>query len=118
MNTYHKNIISKILILGALVALLVYLFHPSVGQLNLTFNGEPVTEPVARLAALPTVLLVLIFTVVLSGLLFLGLGLILFPVALVLAFVGIVVVAPYVWPVLALILLIVVLMSLGHRQER
>jgi hypothetical protein len=43
-----------------------------VGQFGLIINGEPVADPLIRLAALPTLIVALLFTVVLIILAFLS----------------------------------------------
>jgi hypothetical protein len=62
----NRHLIIKLLIAGCLIAFLAYLFHPDVGQFSLTINGEPVAEPLARLAALPTLLMVILLTALLT----------------------------------------------------
>jgi hypothetical protein len=83
-----------------------------VGSLSLIINGVPVAEPLARFAVIPTLLLVLAFTALLSLLLFFGVGLLMFFSAMLFVFFGIVLDAPYFWPVLVIIFLMIVLMSI------
>ncbi len=59
-------LLAKIVFIGVLIALLIYLFHPGVGQISLIINSEPVAEPLVPFAALTTVLLVLGITAVLG----------------------------------------------------
>jgi len=112
--THIKNLILKVLILGGIIAVLSYLFHPSVGQLSLTINGQPVSEPLIRYAALPTFFAVMAIVSLLSIILFLGLGLLLFILAVVFAFIACAFIAPYLWPLLAIIFLVIVLTSYNH----
>ena len=111
---HNSHLFSKIIILGVFIAVLVYLFHPGVGELSLIINGEPVAEPLARLAAIPTMLLVLFISVMLGLLIFFGVGLFIFLGALFFAFFGILLIAPYFWPMLLIIFLLIVLMSIGN----
>ncbi|WP_031434654.1 hypothetical protein [Methylomarinum vadi] len=114
MKPTNRHLIAKILALGILTAVLVYLFHPGVGQFSMIINGEPVAEPWVGLAAIPTMLLVLAFSVMLVFLLFVGVGLFFFVTALLFAVLGVMLVAPYFWPVLLIIFLVVALMSVGN----
>lgn len=110
----NKKLIVKVLMAGVIIAILSYLFHPGVGQLSVMLNGEPVAEPLVRFAAVPTFLLVMIITGVLMVLLFLGVGVFIFLFAMFLALVGIFIMAPYFWPVLLIILLMITLMTVGN----
>lgn len=56
---HNKKLIIKVLVVGAIIAILSYLFHPGVGQLSVMLNGEPVAEPLVRFAAIPTFLLIM-----------------------------------------------------------
>jgi len=100
MNNPQSHRIAKIVFIGVLIAILIYLFHPGVGHISLIINGEPMAEPLVPFAALTTVLLVLGITAVLGLLMFFEFGLLIFIGALFFAFFGIVLVAPYFWPVL------------------
>jgi hypothetical protein len=75
MSQQRKNhLILKILVLGGFIASLVYFFHPGVGQFSLIINGEPVADPLIRFAAIPTLLITLLFTSILMVLAFMGIG--------------------------------------------
>lgn len=102
---------------GAVIAILSYLFHPGVGQLSVMLNGKPVAEPLVRFAAVPTFLLIMIVTGVLMILLFLGVGVFMFLFALFVAVIGIFIMAPYFWPVLAIIVLMITLMTVGNGNK-
>ncbi len=118
MKTANRHLIAKILLLGALIAALVYLFHPGVGQFSMIINGEPIAEPWAGLAAIPTMLLVFAFSVALVFLLFIGVSLFFFFAALLFAFLGVMLLAPYFWPVLLIIFLVIALMTVGNGDRR
>lgn len=118
MRYLHSNLVAKVIFVGILIAALTYLFHPGVGHMSLIINGEPVPEPLAHLAAIPTLLLVLTISVLLSFLIFFGVGLFIFLGALCFAFFGIILVAPYFWPILVIIFLVITLMSIGSNNQR
>lgn len=105
------------LIVGAIIAILSYLFHPGVGQLSVMLDGEPVAEPLVRFAAVPTFLLIMIITGVLMVLLFLGIGVFMFLCAIFVALIGIFIMAPYFWPVLVVVVLMIALMTLGSGNK-
>ncbi|MDD5461190.1 MAG: hypothetical protein PHG00_06105 [Methylococcales bacterium] len=107
----------KILAVGGLIAALVYFFHPGTGQFSLVINGQPVAEPLVRFAAIPALLIVMFFTAVLMLLAFFGVGLFIFLAALAFFGWGVFIVAPYFWPVLAIIFLIILLMSFGDNKN-
>ncbi len=113
--TQNKNshLILKILVIGGLIAALVYFFHPAVGQLSLVINGEPVSNPLFEFAAIPALLIVILFTAILMFLAFLGVGMFMFMVACVFTMLGVFLVAPYLWPALVIIFLVVFVMSIG-----
>jgi hypothetical protein len=113
----NTHLIIKLLAIGLLIAGLSYYLHPELGQFSLTINGHPVAEPLARLTAIPTLLLTLLFTGLLVLLLFLGVGMMLFLGTLLFVALGIFIIAPYLWPVLAVIFLVVILMSLGGDKQ-
>ena len=107
----HK-LLTKVLIVGLVIAILSYLFHPDVGQFSIMLNGEPVADPLVRFAAMPTFLLIMLITGILMVLLFLGVGLFIFMVAMIIALFGIAIAVPFFWPILLIIFLIIALMSL------
>lgn len=113
----HNNahLLLKILLLGSVLAALVYLFHPDVGQFNLLINGRPVAEPLFRLAAIPALLLVMLFIGILSVLAMLGVGMLMFMGVLGFALLGILLIAPYFWPVLLLFLVLILILSPSGR---
>ncbi|MFZ2403835.1 MAG: hypothetical protein WAW41_01785 [Methylobacter sp.] len=112
-----KKLIVKVLIAGAVIAILSYLFHPGVGQLSVMLNGEPVAEPLVRFAAVPTSLLIMILTGILMVLLFLGAGVFMFLFAMFVALAGVFIMAPYFWPVLVIVLLMITLMTVGNDKK-
>ena len=115
----HRNfyLISKIIFISALIAALVYYFHPGVGTFSLVINGEPVADPLIRLAAFPTFLFTLLFAAVLIFVAFLGIGLFTLFLVFVLVMLGVVLVAPYFWPVLAMIFVLILSMSFAIIQS-
>ncbi|WP_027157438.1 hypothetical protein [Methylobacter luteus] len=113
----NTHLIINLLAIGMLIAGLSYVLHPGLGQFSLTINGQPVADPLARLAAIPTLLLAMLFTGLLVLLAFLGVGMMLFLGALLFAVLGIFIIAPYLWPVLAIIFLVILLMSLGRDKQ-
>ena len=107
----NHNLLIKVLIVGLVIAIFSYLFHPDVGQFGLMINGEPVADPLVRFAAVPTFLVVMLITGVLMVLLFLGVGALLFMAATFIALLGIAIAVPFFWPILLIIFLIIALMS-------
>ena len=107
----NKKLMIKVLIVGLVIAILSYLFHPDVGQFSIMINGEPVADPLVRFAAIPAFLVIMLITGVLMGLLFLGVGAFIFMAATFIALLGIAVVVPFFWPILLIIFVIIVLMS-------
>jgi len=111
-----RKLIIQMLIVGVIIAILSYLFYPGVGQFSVTLNGEPVADPLVRFAAVPTFILIMIATGVLMVLLFLGVGVFMFLFATFIALIGIFIMAPYFWPVLVIVLLVIVLMAVGNKR--
>lgn len=117
-ETRNKHLIFKVLVIGGLIATLVYFFHPSVGPLSLSINGNPVAGPFWDFAALPALFTVMFFTGLLMLLAFLGVGMMLFLAILGFIFLGVFIIAPYVWPLLAIIFLVIVIMSIDKKNDR
>lgn len=118
MQQKHNNgLIVKVLIVGAIIAILSYLFHPGVGQLSIMINGEPVAEPLVHFAAIPTFLVIMMITGVLTILLFLGVGVFIFLFAMFVALISIFIMAPYFWPVLVIVLLMIALMTVDNGNK-
>ena len=111
------HLIIKVLLVGGLIATLTYLFHPAVGPFSIIINGEPVSDPIVHLTAIPVLLAVLFFTGILTVLAFLGVGLFMFLAALMFMMLGVFIVAPYSWPVLVIIILMIALMSFGDNKN-
>jgi hypothetical protein len=107
----NRSLIVKLLMTGGLIAVLAYLFHPESGQFALTVNGHPIADPLARLAAIPTLLVVMLVTIFLGLLLFFGVGLVLFLSTLFVSFLFVAFLAPFFWPVLLIVLVLILLMS-------
>ena len=109
----HK-LITKVLIAGLVIALLSYLFHPDAGHFSIMMNGQPVADPLVRFAAIPSLIVIMLFTGALMVMLFLGVGMFLFTAALFIGFLGLAFAVPFFWPILLIIFLIIMLMSLSH----
>ncbi len=108
----NHTLIFKVLIVGLLIAIGSYLFHPDVGQFSVMWNGEPVATPWLRFAALPTVLVIMFITGLLMVLLFLGVGVFLFMGAVFLALLGMFILVPFFWPILLIMFLLMAVLSL------
>ena len=117
MDRKKSGLILKIVLLGLLLALLVYVFHPDGGHVSLTINGEPVTDPLARIAAVPAFLAILLLTGLLAGLVILGAGTFLLIGFVLLGAAGIALAVPTFWPVLIIVILAVSLVSLGGSEK-
>ena len=117
MGEKKSGLILKIVLLGLLLALLAYVFHPDGGHVSLTINGEPVTDPLARIAAVPAFLAVLLLTGLLAGLVILGTGTFLLIGFVLLGAAGIALAVPTFWPVLVIVILAVGLASVGGGEK-
>ncbi|MDD5320131.1 MAG: hypothetical protein PHD43_05865 [Methylococcales bacterium] len=113
----NKKLITNVLIVGIVIAILSYLFHPGVGQFSVMLNGEPVADPLVRFAAIPTLLIIMAITGFLITLLFIGIGMFMFLGAIFVALAIIAIMAPYFWPVLIIIFLIIGLMAFSHGDK-
>ncbi len=110
------KLLTKVFIVGFIVAVLSFLFHPDVGQLSLMLNGVPVAEPLIRLAAIPSFLIIMLMTGILMVMLFLGVGVFIFVMALVLVGLCVAILAPFFWPILLIIFIMIALMSFNHND--
>jgi hypothetical protein len=117
MERKKASLILKIVLAGLLLALLAYVFHPDSGQFSLTINGEPVANPLTRLAVLPAILVILLLTSLLAGLVLLGVGSLLLVGLALLGAAGLAIAAPYFWPVLVIVALAIALASLDGRRK-
>lgn len=108
----NHTLISKVLIVGLIIAIGSFLFHPEVGQFSLMWNGAPVATPWLNFAALPTVLFIMLITGLLMVLLFLGVGVFLFMGAVFLALLGLFILVPFFWPILLIMFLLMTVLSL------
>jgi hypothetical protein len=117
MDGKRSGLILKIVLLGLLLALLVYVFHPDGGHVSLTINGEQVTDPLARIAAVPAFLAILLLTGLLAGLVILGMSTFLLIGLVLLGAAGIALAVPTFWPVLVIVILAVSLASLGGSEK-
>jgi len=115
-HNWNSSFIVKVVLLGLFVGLLLYLLHPAQGQFMMVINGEPVSDSVAQFAALPTLLAALFFTAVLSVLAFFGVGLFIFMVALLFMLLAIFMIAPYAWPLLLVVFIIILIVLFGRKN--
>jgi len=113
----NSSLILKILLVGGFLAILAYLFHPETAFFTLLIDREPVAEPLAPIAAVPTILVMLFVTGILIVLAFFGAGLILFIGVLLFAVVGIGLVAPFLWPLLVIVIVMIILTSFGRHEN-
>ncbi|WP_374087124.1 hypothetical protein [Methylomicrobium lacus] len=79
-------------------------------------NGQPVAEPLVRIAAIPTFLMIMGLAAILTIMLFLGIGVFMFLGALFIALMVCIMLAPYFWPVLVMIFLLIAVMSISHEK--
>ena len=112
----NTHLIIKILLVGGLITSLIYLFHPETEQFSVIINGEPVANPIIRFAAIPTILTVLFFTGILMVLAFFGIGLLMFISAFLFMMLAVFIVAPFFWPLLVIIILMIALMSFSKNK--
>lgn len=115
MKQERHYLISTLLIIGVIIAVLSYLFHPDVGVFKLIVNGQPVDNPIIQFAAIPSALIVMLIIGIISVLLFMGVGIFIFFISLFFAMLGVFLIAPFFWPVLVIIFLMFALMSVGSR---
>jgi len=115
-QTPNTHLIIKILLVGGFATSLIYLFHPEAGQISLVINGEPVADPLIRFAVIPTILTALFFTSILMVLAFFGIGLLMFIGAFLFIMLVVFIVAPYFWPILVIIFLMIAIMSFSENK--
>lgn len=113
----NTKLITKILTVGLVIAVLSYLFHPEAGQLSVMHNGQPIAGPLVHFAAIPTFLMIMGLAAFLTLMLFLGIGVFIFMGCLFVTLMACTLIAPYFWPVLVIIVLIIALMSFGHEDK-
>jgi len=115
----NNKLMIKVLIVGLVIAILSYLFHPDVGQFSIMINGEPVADPLVRFAAIPAFLVIMLITGVLMLLLFLGVWRvhIYWPPRL-LHYWGLPFAVPFFWPILLIIFLIIALMMSFSQNQK
>jgi hypothetical protein len=113
----NNKLMMKVLIVGLVIAILSYLFHPDVGQFSIMINGEPVADPLVRFAAIPAFLVIMLITGVLMLLLFVGAGAFMFMAATFIALLAIAITVPFFWPILLIIFLIIALTSFSHNPK-
>ena len=102
----RTRLVLKILVAGLLIAALAYLLHPGSGYFDLTINGRHFEGPFGAVAALPMAIGILLLCGLLTLLIVFGVG-VLFLWIFGLAAVGaIVMAAPFMLPVLVLLLVV------------
>lgn len=112
MSPQQKTrLITRVLLIGIAIAVLSYLFHPEVGQFSVLINGQPVAEPLLRIAAVPTFLVFIGFAILITVLLLWGVGIIMLLGFLFIAFSMGIFLAPYFWPVLVIAFLFIAALS-------
>jgi hypothetical protein len=116
---YKRNtkLITKVFTVGMVIAALSYLFHPEIGQISVILNGQPITDSLVRFAAVPTFLVMLGLTVFITIMLFVGIGMFMFLGVLFAALTACFLIAPYLWPILAIIFLVIAVMSFSHEDK-
>ncbi len=107
----NTPLLIKTFVLGVFIAVLIYFFHPDAQQFSVTINGQPVAEPLARFAAFPTLLIIAAIIGILMLLAFFGVGMFLFLMVLGLCILGVFIIAPYFWPLLLIICLVIIFSS-------
>jgi hypothetical protein len=111
------KLMTKVLVVGLVIAIFSYLFHPDVGQFSIMMNGAPVADPLVRFSAIPTFLVIMLITGVLIVLVFLGVGVFIFMIATFIALLAIAIAVPFFWPILLVIFLIIALTSLSQKDK-
>ncbi|PPD37139.1 MAG: hypothetical protein CTY18_02205 [Methylomonas sp.] len=117
MRPKQHSLIYSVLFIALALAVLSYGFHPDTGLMQLKINGQPVDNPLIRLAALPSALIVMLLIGGLSVLLFMGMGLFIFFIALLFAMLGVFMIAPFFRPMPVSILLLVLLSASGSHKN-
>lgn len=103
---------SKVILLGVLLIILLYLFHPVTGNMHMTINGEQVTGPLAELAAFPMSLGILVFSGLLAALIFLGAGTLFLVMMAIIGFTALFVFMPFLAPFIIVGLLVYAIIEL------
>lgn len=106
-----KLLVVKVMVIGLLIATLSYLFHPDIGQFSVTMNGAPLAESTAKFAAIPTFMVILALAAVMTLLFFLEIGFFILLGSFLLGFIVLTILAPYLWPVLVIVFLMIAIMS-------
>jgi hypothetical protein len=106
-----------VLAIGLILAGLSYFFHPEVDQFSFMINDQPVPESLVRFSAIPTFVVILGLSLVLSVLIFLGIGFFVMIGGVLMTVILLFILAPYLWPLLLVIFLIIAVMSVGAEQQ-
>jgi len=105
------KLILRILLIGGLFAVLSFLFHPHTGNLNISLNGNQLTSPFAQLAAIPLLMGIFCFALLLGVFAFLGASTLLLIFFVFAGFAGLSVMAPFLIPFMFVALLVYVALS-------
>ena len=99
------RLVLKVLLVGLVIAGLGYLLHPGSGYFDLTINGHHLEGPFGAVAAVPMVLGILLLCGLLTLLIAFGVGVVMLWMIAALGVLAVVVAAPFLLPVLALLLI-------------
>ena len=113
----NTGLMIKTLMIGGLLAVFAYFLHPGIGNFSVILNGEPIAEPMALFTAIPTFFLLILLTFILMVLALVGMGFFLFLIVLMFGVAGFILVAPYFWPVMAIVFLTIILTSFGSTNS-
>ncbi|WFP51870.1 hypothetical protein PL263_07515 [Methylomonas sp. EFPC3] len=113
----NRHLPIKTLLLGSVFAGLIYFFHPEVGRVSLLVDGQPVADPLFRLAAVPILLVVTGLIAALALIALFGMGMMIFFAVLGFSAIGILLLAPYSWPILLLFCLMLLAMSWHGKED-
>lgn len=117
MNKKNNRLLLILAITGVFIAVLIYLFHSETGQFEVLLNGQPVSEPLIFIGAVPAIFVVLVGTAVLMFMTFMGVGLMLFVGAMFFLFFGIFLLLPFSWPVLLFVFLIIIVLTFDNNGK-
>jgi hypothetical protein len=107
----------KVTAIGLLIAALSYLFHPEVGEFTFMMNGQPITEPFVKFGAFATFMTIIMLTAVFILLVFLDVGFFVIAGGILLGFVVLTILAPYLWSVLLAVFLIIATLSVENKRH-
>lgn len=100
------RIVIKVLLVGLLLAALGFLLHPGSGYFDLTINGHHFEGPFGAVAAAPVVLGILVLCALIAVLIAFGVGFLFLWLFGLAAAAALVLAAPFMLPVLALLVIV------------